>query len=311
MYINYLKPYINIKYNMNIEAIQQLVKYEYEKCEEELFRSIDKQKASTNKFRRLRLTLEPYIFNLLILRYGQKLDEFWKSYLPPKRADKAFVIVERRCHPNFWFVLRNIAWANPNMSVYIFCSDVNINFLKGLIGDKIDNFNLIQVFKGDPSLEEAIKDYNNFLTSWKMYETIDAEWSLLVQMDVFIRRKLPDSIFVGEYWGYPFGWRPDYAGGGGAIVRNIKKLYELCKQHRPNCEENVGVTEDVWFCEKMLETGATVPSFDFRRDHIMENVPSIDPYVVHQFWTYIDFFKGKIDSDIFKNYWDHILTFEI
>ena len=92
------------------------------------------------------------------------------------------------------------------MSVYIFCSDVNINFLKGLIGDKIDNFNLIQVFKGDPSLEEAIKDYNNFLTSWKMYETINAEWSLLVQMDVFIRRKLPDSIFVGEYWGYPFGW---------------------------------------------------------------------------------------------------------
>ena len=271
---------------MNIDAIEQLVRSEHD-----IWKNVEEKE----RLHHFRLTFEPYIFNLLLLRYGQKLDEFWKTY-HPKKSEKAFVIVERRCHPNFWFVLRNIAWANPDMSVYIFCSDVNIGFLKSLIGDK--DIHLIPVFKGSPGREEAIKEYNAFLTSCKMYEAIDAEWIIVVQMDVFIRRKISDEIFVGEYWGYPFGWRPEYAGGGGASVRNVKKCYELCLDSHSN------MAEDVWFCEKML-TGE-VPSFDFRREFIMENVLSRNPYIVHQFWTYID---SIIHID-FKKYWDYILTFE-
>ena len=97
----------------------------------------------------------------------------------------------------------------------------------------------------------------------------------------------------------------------GGLIPIILKLYDLCKKYRSNCEENVGVAEDVWFCERMIDTGAFIPSYEFRRNHIMENVPAVNPYVVHQFWTYVDFFREKLDSDIFKTYWDHILTFEI
>lgn len=288
---------------MNIEAIQQLVCSEYANWQQKIR---DHEASSSDMLHSFRMTFEPYIYHLLINRYGSKLDDFWKTYLPPKKAEKAFVIVERRCHPNFWLVLRNIAWANPDMSVYIFCSDLNINFIKGLLGDKVNNFNIIESFKGSPPYFKARNEYSKFMTDYRLYEQIEAEWIITVQMDVFIRRKIPESIFMGEYWGYPFGWRPEYAGGGGATIRNVKKMCELCKTHK--YIENMA--EDVWFCEKMLENNISIPEFNIRKDYIMENVPSTNPYIVHQFWTYIDFFKDILHSDIFRKYWNHILTFE-
>ena len=86
--------------------------------------------CQTNLLKTLRHGLEPYVYAHLEATYGQKLTEFWKSWIPPLRSAKAFVLVERRTHPNFWFVLRNMAWAGPNMAVYIFCSDENVNFIK-------------------------------------------------------------------------------------------------------------------------------------------------------------------------------------
>ena len=270
---------------MNIDAIEQLVRSEHRCCDMPI----------SERLHHFRLTFEPYIFHLLILRYGQKLEECWKMYQPTSR--KAFVIVERRCHPNFWFVLRNLVWARPDMPIYIFCSDVNIDFLRGLIGNK--DIHLLPVFIGSPGREQAVKEYSDFLTSPAMYKAIDADWIITIQMDVFIRRKIPDSIFMGEYWGYPFGWRPDYAGGGGASVRNVKKCYELCMKYADTGV--LDVAEDVWFCERVTD----IPSFDTRRNYIMENVLSMNPYIVHQFWTYVD-----VTYD-FKKYWNYLLTFEI
>jgi len=270
---------------MNIEALEQLIRYEH--------------KTNKGNLSHFRYTFEPYIYNVLLLRYGAILETFWKTYQPTK-SDKAFVIVERRCHPNFWFVLRNIAWANPGMSVYIFCSDVNIDFLRALIGDK--NIHLIQVFTGSPSREEAIKEYNAFLTSPTMYQAIDAEWIITVQMDVFIRRKIPDSIFMGEYWGYPFGWNQTYAGGGGATVRNVKKCYELCINNT-----NIDTTEDVWFCERVTD----IPLYDIRNHYIIENTISYNPYIVHQFWTFIDQLIDECPHIELKDYLNHLLTFEL
>ena len=293
---------------MNIETLYEVLKVECDNWSTKMIESDNKNKTHREKLHAIRLLMEPYIYNLLLFRYGSQLDEFWKTYLPPKKSDKAFVLVERRCHPNFWFVLRNMAWAGPNMSVYIFCSDINIDFIKSLLGDKVDYFNLIPVFKGSPPRNEAILEYSNFLTSYKLYEAIDAEWIITTQMDVFIRRKITDSMFVGDYWGYPFGWRPEYAGGGGATVRNVKRLYELCKKYRPEPDINEDICEDVWFCDKMLETNGFIPPFNFRKKYIMENVPSKDPYIIHQFWTYLDT-NLNFNSDISKIYWNHILTF--
>ena len=68
----------------------------------------------------LRNKLEPFVFNALEETYGRELTEFWKWYIPPKKAKRSYMLVEGRIHPNMWFVLRNMAWAGPEMAVYIY-----------------------------------------------------------------------------------------------------------------------------------------------------------------------------------------------
>ena len=85
--------------------------------------------CQTNLLKTIRNGLEPYVYAHLEETYGQKLTEFWNSWTPPRRSSKAFILIERRTHPNFWFVLRNMAWAGPDMAVYIFCSNENVNFI--------------------------------------------------------------------------------------------------------------------------------------------------------------------------------------
>jgi hypothetical protein len=146
---------------------------------------------------------------------------------------------------------------------------------------------------------------NNDISQKLMQKTDLSEIGISV---IFGEYKISDDIFVGDYWGYPFAWRPDYAGGGGASIRNVKKLLDLCIKYRPDTTHFF--YEDSWICEKLLEMNSEIPSFDFRRNYIMENTPSVNPYIVHQFWTFVDFFKDVLDTDIFKKYWDWILTFE-
>ena len=103
------------------------------------------QEETLDKYR---TDLEPYIWQHLVFNYGPKLNEFWEKHQFPKKSKNAWVIVERRCHPNWWFLLRNIAWAAPHFSLYIFCSNTNYEFVKALLGDKVNNVNIIIWFNG-------------------------------------------------------------------------------------------------------------------------------------------------------------------
>jgi hypothetical protein len=75
--------------------------------------------------------------------------------------------------------------------------------------------------------------YNNILTDYRFYEAIPATYLLTVQMDNYFRKKIPDEMFVGDYWGNPLAWVP-YKAGGGATVRKVSAMIALCKEHRPN-----------------------------------------------------------------------------
>ena len=154
---------------MSIEVLWDLSMTEYKKIMEKMEKADrhEQGKIWNDRCHILRYILEPYIYNFLLITYGPALDRFWQTYIPPKKADNAFVIVERRPHPNFWYILRNIAWAGPQMSVYIFCSDENIDFIRTLLGDKAQHFNIIQFFKGNIPREQAIQDYNNFYTDYR------------------------------------------------------------------------------------------------------------------------------------------------
>jgi hypothetical protein len=265
----------------------------------ELSKNLSEEETRKN----MRTILEPYIYNYLTKRYYAKLQAHWETYMPPLDSKNAYVIVERRCHPNFDFVLKNIAWANPNMAIYIFCSDYNEKFIYSLLGDKVKNINIVQAFTGEGG-NNGWHEYSDLLCSKSMYEVFhpDTEYILTIQMDVFIRRKITDDLFVGDYWGTPWLWNQEAAGGGGVTVRKVESMLDICSNH----VHDKGYPEDVWFCEKDL----IFPDLEFRATHLMESLFVDDPMMVHQFWTYLINMLGKSFEDI-VSYIEKILTIDI
>jgi hypothetical protein len=263
--------------------------------------------SEPHRLDKLRLTIEPYIYNYLSVNYYSKLQEHWVNYKPPKNSKNVFAIIERRCHPNFDFVLKNIAWANPNMAVYIFCSDENENYIKALLRDKNEYVTLVKAFTGSVSRDQGKIDYNNLLTSTKMYEAFDksVEYLLTIQMDVFIRRAVTDDMFVGGYWGNPWAWKPNTPGGGGATIRKISTMIDICSKYK-----YIDGGEDTWFATHIQEYNYGFPDIDFRAMRIMESIYVMNPVVVHQFWTYLDQLKNISFNDL-EEYLQDILSLDI
>jgi hypothetical protein len=278
---------------MSIESIAEAVIYELKKpyTEKELLVN-------------LRNKIEPFIYNYLTINYYSILQKAWENYAPPLTSKHAYVVIERRCHPNFDFILKNIAWANPNMSVYIFCSDVNEQFVLSLLGDKAKYFNIVQAFTGDVSRDQGIIEYNTLMATKDIYEIVEAEYMLTIQMDVFIRRPLDPEIFVGDYWGAPWIWNPTAAGGGGATIRKISSMLEICTK---NTYEGSEKAEDMWICDRVNDMGYQFPDVDFRAMRIMESVYSTNPVIVHQFWSFLGNCSDKTFDEL-VGYLNTILT---
>jgi len=271
-----------------------------------------KQTIQTEKdtLRRLRINLEPYIFNYLSTTYYQKLQEHWNTYMPPLNSKYAYALIERRCHPNIDFLLKNIAWANPTMSIYIFCSDLNENYFRALLGDKISNITIIQAFTGEASPEEGYKEFTKLLANIEYYECFDkeVEYIMTLQTDVFIRRKITEDIFVGDYWGAPWKWDRDSPGGGGVTIRKVSSMKEICKKYTYDFDEKV--LEDIWFCDKVKKLGLDFPDLDFRAMRIMESVYVTNPVAIHQFWTFAYELKDNSYDEVIS-YIKQILTFDM
>lgn len=200
-------------------------------------------------------------------------------------------------------ILKNIAWAGSQMSVYIFCSDVNIGFIKAILGAKASSYTIKAVFTSLGTSESGKNDYNTFLTSAATYKMINAEYIITVQMDTFFRRSIPDEIFTGIYWGNPWAWKSDYAGGGGATVRKVVDMIRICETNT-----NHGDNEDSWLADRINENGDYLPPLSFRAEMIMESLPSNNPVILHQFWTFLDQYMG-FPNTAFIGYWKHLLSF--
>ena len=272
---------------MSFEAIIAVAHSQWNKWRHRIFSATTQQELDQLQQDRLhafRMELEPYIYHYLIEQYGLPLNAVWENYIPPLKSDKAYVLVERRAHPNYPFLLKMMAWAAPHLSVYLFCSDENLEFIKAILGNKIEHFNIIVAYSGEADRDQGRTDYNKLLTDAVFYEMIDAEYIVTMQMDVFLRRKLTDDLFCGDYWGAPWNWCPHRAGGGGATIRRVQKMIEVCRADRDDPLAPCKECEDSWIADRIQD----FPSLDFRRAHIMENMPADDPMIVHQFWTFLD-----------------------
>ena len=273
------------------------------------------REKSTKMLSNLRNKLEPFVFNALEEGYGNKLTAFWKTYTPPKKAKRAYMLVEGRIHPNMWFVLRNIAWAGPDMAVYIFCSDQNYDYIMGLLGDKAPHFNVIVAFKGDPPKEQAWQEFVNLYTSYKTWEMIDAEYALLIQMDVFLRKRLDDCLFKYDWYACRWAWKIQEPGGGISICR-VQKMISILKEHRPNVDVDCPISSDE-FINRIIQVNGTYPPLMENIQNLMESMHAItgdgykqlliNPYAVHQPWT----FSYTFNQEEFRLFWSELLIIRI
>jgi hypothetical protein len=275
----------------NLDLMYDVLMLEYSKFQAKTMDpNEDYGSCQKNFLKTVRYGLEPYVYSHLEQTYGQRLTEFWKSWTPPLRSAKAFILVERRTHPNFWFVLRNMAWAGPDMAVHIFCSDENVNFIKTCLGDKLQFIHLNVIFKGNPPTDDAILEYSDFYTNFTVYQFLAShgiEWILTVQMDVFFRKKLTDELFFTDFLGAPWSWIPDGGGCGGASVRRVQKMLEICLRFRPELGMRCPFPEDGWIDLKLKESGHVFPPLEKRVNLIMESYFAPDPFIIHQFWTFL------------------------
>jgi hypothetical protein len=253
-----------------------------------------------------RCDLESYVYNYLETTYGAQLTEFWKTHEFPRESKYAWVIVERRCHPNWWFVLRNIAWAGPHMALYIFCSNENLEYLQSLLGDKAKNIHFIIVFDGFANRDSGVAQMCKLMTHPDFYRSINAEYILSFQTDCFFRKRIPDEIFVGDYYGAPWGWQLNDLGGGGVTVRNTQRLTDLCsKEPLPE-----GVFEDGWISSLVKKYGGAQVPESVRYYTFCENFPTPDPIGVHQFWTFTNNFSIN-EPEKFKKNIENILKLDL
>jgi hypothetical protein len=280
-----------------MEAIYEVAKQAYD----------SRDPNQTLRLDRFRQVLEPYLYHYLIEQHSPLLNTFWTDYVPPtvSAAKRAFVIVERRPHPNFAFILKNTAWADPANAVYLFCSDANLPFIKALLGPKEPHFKIIVAFQGLGSREEGKADYNRLLTSARFYEQFDhtIEHIVTVQMDAFFRRKLPNEFYTGDYWGNPWAWRQNLPGGGGITVRRLSKMIAICTASSNADLDN----EDAWISDRIIETGSNFPPIEFRREAIMESLPAQNPYCLHQFWTFLENYMAA-PKHVVITYWTRLLS---
>jgi hypothetical protein len=258
---------------------------------------IQLQKENLHFFR---VHLEPYVFNYLNYTYGKQLDTHWLTHKFPKKNKYAFVIIERRPHPNWWFILRNIAWAAPHFSLYIFGRDLNYDFIKTLLGDKAENVHIHQFYKGVADREKGYYESNLTLQMPQFYRLIDAEYFINVHMDAYFIQKIPDWIFTGTYYGSPWGWDPDRAGNGGLAVRNTKKLIDLCEKEINNVFSKCG--EDCYLTDAIIKHNHYLPPLEFRMKVFQENFPTqFIPIGTHQFWTYLTNYNISNKSNFIDN----------
>ena len=97
---------------MSLEANIAVAQYQWNKWTQRLRSATTQQESSqlqTDRLHAFRMELEPYIYHYLIEQYGFRLNAVWDSYTPPLKSDKAYVLVERRAHPNYLFILKMMA----------------------------------------------------------------------------------------------------------------------------------------------------------------------------------------------------------
>lgn len=246
-----------------------------------------------------RMALEPLIYDVLTRKYGPFLKKFWDTHQVPVGTNKRIVIVERRIHPNLAFVLYNAAYYGPGWGITIVCSDSNYEYCKSIVGNK-ETVTVRPYFTGVGSPAQGKQEYNQLLQSKEFYSQFEETHLCLVETDCYFRRKIPEWVLDYDLIGCPYNWDESMAGGG-LSFRKREAMMQICETFP---EKNAA--QDVYVWEGAKKLGLKVPSFEDAVTQLTESVFSLNPFGVHQWWTF--FFPNDMPDA--ERYFKELVTLQ-
>lgn len=226
---------------------------------------------------------DPFIFKFLERKYGEELNDFWTSYKIPLDSDKAIVIVERRCHPNFEFCLKNAVYFARGFSVHIFCSQSNLEYIKYICRAQKENIHIHILFDSIGTPEQGKYEYNELLKQKEFWNILNEEIILTIETDSYLLDFIPESIYKYDYVSSKWPWLPTDPGGGGLSLRKRSKILQICDVKQVIS----GGAQDAYISEGIKELGYSYPSFDESSEYFTECLYSMKAIGTHQWWTFL------------------------
>jgi len=249
-----------------------------------------------------RIQLEYYVFDYLKKAYGLELDTFWNTYTIPLQSDKAIVFVERRCHPNLEFCLKNAVYFARGYSVHIFCSESNIDFIRHICGSQEKNIHYHIQFKGIGTPEEGKVEYNTLLKTRQFWETFTEEHILTFETDCYLLKPIPESIYMYDYVASKWPWLPYEPGGGGLSYRKCSVMLKICDSDDSK-DLSKHFMQDTFVSNGIKVLHLKTPTFDQSFHYFCETAHIKSTTVgVHQWWTFFIEEHVPIHILMFKEY---------
>lgn len=178
----------------------------------------------------------------------KKFDE--KNIKLIRKNNKEVILIEPRDKSEMCeYVIKNV--------MYFLHNDWNLTIFHGNLNK--EHFEKIKKDLGDIKLVnlnvdnlKPPKDYNKFLTSKKMYDLIESDIFMIIQLDVLLFKSIPDKFLTYSYVGAP--WKEPLAkkhgvdcGNGGLSIRNKKDMLKILNNFKW-----YNGNEDIWFCRNAL-----------------------------------------------------------
>ena len=266
-------------------------------------KSISCFKTEEEQNHQYRTQIEPILFQGLMRNYMNQFDSYWNETTIPRESSRAIVIVERRCHPNLEFCIKNAVYFARGFSLYIFCSHANREFVETICGSQKEYVNIIPIFDTIGSSQEGKEVYNQLLCDEQFWKMIQADVCLTMETDSYLRAPLPESIFEYDYVASKWPWLSELPGGGGISMRKRTMMIHIC-QDQTLCRR---VMQDSFVSEGVEKGNYTYPSWEQSRIFFVECLSAKHGFCpdvcgVHQWWTFLNQFDGPTLAMIVKTY---------
>jgi hypothetical protein len=243
---------------------------------------------STEQRHQKRMTLDPLIYDILKAKYWHPLQQFWENHTVPKQSHSTIVLIERRIHPNFAFLLYNAAYFARDFGIVILCSDMNYEYCKRICGKNATNVEIRPIFQGNPEPSVGKLEYNTLQKQKELYESLPGDYLLFLEVDCYLRKSIPAEWKEYDLIAAPYEW-DETAVGGGFSYRKKSSMIQICETYK----------DDVWAADTYVYKGAQhlglkIPPFETGITYVAESCIYEDPVGVHQWWTF--FFPNQIEG---------------